>query len=218
MSMNVPKMQTKGQPFALGDTLCVPHTSTIRGSGTVGVEISPQQCQGTFVAIDFETANRFRNSACAIGVVRVEEGVVRRVFTQLIRPPKLDFEFTYIHGIGPQDVQEAPTYNTLHTEILELLEGAQFIAAHNAPFDASVMRSLCSYWGLCAPDLPWACTVKIARKAWGLFPTKLPDVCQHLNIPLQHHDATSDALACAKIVLAYGTLDPRSCNTKTVGL
>jgi len=30
----------------------------------------------------------------------------------------------------------------------------------------------------------------------------LPDVCRHLGLPLQHHNALSDAEACANIVLA----------------
>ncbi|MFA5187667.1 MAG: exonuclease, partial [Patescibacteria group bacterium] len=33
-------------------------------------------------------------------------------------------------------------------------------------------------------------------------PTKLPDVCRRLKIPLNHHDAASDAEACARIVMA----------------
>ena len=52
------------------------------------------------------------------------------------------------------------------------------------------------------PDLRFECRMKMARDAWGLRPTKLPDVCQHLGIPLRHHDALSAAEACARIVLA----------------
>jgi DNA polymerase-3 subunit epsilon len=36
---------------------------------------------------------------------------------------------------------------------------------------------------------------------WNIRPTKLSDVCKYFDIPLNHHDAASDALACAKIVL-----------------
>jgi DNA polymerase-3 subunit epsilon len=42
----------------------------------------------------------------------------------------------------------------------------------------------------------------LARKKWKLYPTKLPDVCRYLDIPLNHHEALSDAMACAKIVIA----------------
>ena len=155
-----------------------------------------------FVAIDFETANRFRNSACAISVVRVEDGKIIDTFSQLIKPPVLHFEFTYIHGISEGDVVDAPTYDEVHDEVMKRIDGAGFIAAHNASFDKSVMNALCRHWGLLGPSSPWACTVKLARKTWNLHPAKLPNVCDHLGIPLKHHDATSDATACAKIVLA----------------
>jgi len=48
---------------------------------------------------------------------------------------------------------------------------------------------------------PFVCTVEVARSVWSVFPTKLPDVCRLLSIPLRHHDASSDAKACARIVL-----------------
>lgn len=41
----------------------------------------------SFTAIDFETANRLCNSACAVGAVQVRDGrVVERAY-ELIRPP-----------------------------------------------------------------------------------------------------------------------------------
>ena len=47
--------------------------------------------------------------------------------------------------------------------------------------------------------------MRMARAAWDLYPTKLPDVCRRLGIALRHHDALSDAEACARIVLlAHG--------------
>lgn len=80
--------------------------------------------------------------------------------------------------------------------------GAHFIAAHNASFDAGVLRACCEQAGLRPPSQPFVCTVQVARRAWNLRPTKLPDVCRHLGLPLRHHDALSDAEACANIVLA----------------
>jgi DNA polymerase-3 subunit epsilon len=50
--------------------------------------------------------------------------------------------------------------------------------------------------------VPWVCTVELARSLWRLKPAKLPDVCRHLSIPLIHHQAGSDARACAEIVIA----------------
>jgi DNA polymerase III epsilon subunit-like protein len=54
----------------------------------------------TFVAIDFETADYKPDSACAVGLVRVENHqIVERAYT-LIRPPRKKFVFTYYHGIS----------------------------------------------------------------------------------------------------------------------
>ena len=52
------------------------------------------------------------------------------------------------------------------------------------------------------PQQRFACTVRAARQAWSFRPTRLPDVCRYLAIPLRHHDPGSDAHACAQIALA----------------
>ena len=83
-----------------------------------------------------------------------------------------------------------------------LLAGAEFLAAHNASFDRSVLNACCASARLTVPEIPFLCTVKLSRSTWDLYPTKLPDVCRHLGLSLKHHDAASDAEACAKIILA----------------
>lgn len=54
-----------------------------------------------FVAIDFKTANRALNSACAAGLTVVRAGRITETYSSLIRPPTLDFDqgFISIHGI-----------------------------------------------------------------------------------------------------------------------
>jgi DNA polymerase-3 subunit epsilon len=42
-----------------------------------------------FTAIDFETANNSRSSACALGAVKVENGVITERKEWLIRPEPL---------------------------------------------------------------------------------------------------------------------------------
>jgi DNA polymerase-3 subunit epsilon len=43
--------------------------------------------------------------------------------------------------------------------------------------------------------------MRLARQTWGIYPTRLPDVCRRLRLPLDHHDPLSDARACAQIVI-----------------
>lgn len=155
-----------------------------------------------FVAIDFETADTGPDSACAVGLVRVEGGKIARSEHFLIRPPRPQVMFTYIHGIEWSHVKDQPTFGQLWPKIAPLLTGVRFLAAHNAPFDRGVLTSCCAVAGVPAPKQPFVCTVRLARKTWNLRPANLPAVCRHLGIPLKHHEALSDAAACARIVLA----------------
>jgi DNA polymerase-3 subunit epsilon len=154
-----------------------------------------------FVAIDFETANPAPDSACAIGVVRAEGGVVVAREVRLIRPPSEWFVFTPIHGITWDDVRDAPDFAEVWRSLRPMLKGARFLAAHWAPFDRAVLAACCTRHGLRPPSLPFVCTVRLARAQWDIRPTKLPDVCRRLGLDLRHHEALSDALACAGIVL-----------------
>lgn len=155
----------------------------------------------SFLAIDFETANYSRDSACAVGLVRVENLRIVRREHHLIRPPSAWFVFTYLHGIAWEDVVYEPTFEGLWPSIAPLFEGVDFLVAHNAPFDRSVLRACCEAAEVECPDIPFECTVKTARRVWDIFPTKLPDVCSHLDIPLRHHEAASDSEACARIMI-----------------
>ncbi|OQX12399.1 MAG: exonuclease [Desulfobulbaceae bacterium A2] len=156
----------------------------------------------SFAAIDFETANYAQNSACALGLVVVEDGRIVRRLHALIRPPSRQFVFTYIHGLTWRDVEEAPDFAEVWAAMADELRGVRFLAAHNAPFDRGVLGACCATYGLAMPPQPFVCTVQLARARWNIRPTRLPDVCRRLGIILQHHQADSDAEACARIVIA----------------
>ena len=155
-----------------------------------------------FVAIDFETANNARNSACAVGLVKVVNSEIVQTEVRLIRPPTREFLFTFVHGLTWRDVAKSPVFGEIWPKLSPMLDGADFFAAHNAGFDKGVLNACCASYGLAAPTLPFQCTVQLARSAFKIFPTKLSNVCEKLDIELNHHEALSDALACAKIVLA----------------
>ena len=156
----------------------------------------------TFVAIDFETANRSRTSACAIGLAAGQAGTIVAVKSFLIRPPTPQFEFSRIHGIRWSDVCDAPTFDELWPMLLDWIDNTEFIAAHNARFDRNVLEGSCALYRIPPPKKPFVCTVEVARARWGIYPTTLPDVCRRLGISLRHHEPGSDAEACARIVLA----------------
>jgi DNA polymerase III subunit epsilon len=165
-----------------------------------------------FCAIDFETADKGADSACSVGLVRVEDGRVVETAVQLLRPFRFDggdlfspmpaqFEFTRIHKITPAMVADQPTFAEAWPKLSRLVEGVDFLAAHNAPFDSGVLAACCAAARLPVPKQRFVCTVRLARATWSIYPTKLSDVCAKLSIPLNHHEALSDASACARIVI-----------------
>lgn len=153
------------------------------------------------LALDFETANQSSASACQIGVVRIEDWRIVDSRAWLIRPPEDDFVFTYIHGLSWEDVHDQPNWAGLWPELAPWFAGVDFLAAHNAPFDRGVLRGTAAHHRLDAPETPFLDTVSVARKVWKIFPTKLNLVCERLGIPLNHHEALSDAKACAEILI-----------------
>jgi len=158
-----------------------------------------------YCAIDFETACNARASACAVGAARIRGGVVTETFYSLIKPPEgmeiLPF-FTSIHGISNEDVQGAPTFGALWPELKAFL-GTDTLLAHNAPFDRGVLEAVMQYYGIPDPLPPFVCTVTLSRRKWPRLPNhKLNTVCRFLNIELSHHEALSDAVACARVFQA----------------
>jgi DNA polymerase-3 subunit epsilon len=154
-----------------------------------------------FLAIDFETSNSHRDSACAVGLVVVENGEISREASYLIRPPTDWFAFTWLHGISWEDVKGEPTFKELWGEIEPLFRNIDFAVAHNASFDRSVLKACCEQAGISAPDVDFKCTMLLSRKIWKIYPTKLPDVCARFGIELRHHQALSDTRACARIMI-----------------
>jgi DNA polymerase-3 subunit epsilon len=156
----------------------------------------------TFVAIDFETADHGPDSACAIGLVRVSGATIVERKYYLIRPTRSSFFFTPVHGITWEHVERKPTFEALWPRIRNFLLAADFIASHSISFDRRVLESCCRAAKIPPPEIPYVCTVNLARRVWDIRPTSLSNVCRYLGLPLNQHEALSDAEACAGIVVA----------------
>jgi DNA polymerase-3 subunit epsilon len=156
------------------------------------------------IAIDFETANEQRASACSVGLAWVADGKVVRVEERLIRPQEMRFSgFNIgIHGIHPADVEDAPEFPDVMAEFAADFAGATVIA-HNAAFDISVWRASADLYGQSYPSFDYLCTVKMAKKVWpDLDSHKLNALGRHLCLDFHHHNAAEDARICAEVALA----------------
>jgi DNA polymerase III subunit epsilon len=156
----------------------------------------------TFVAVDFETADHGHDSACAVGLVRASGTKIVKQKYFLICPPRRSFFFTPVHGITWEHVRREPTFDVLWPEISDMMLGASFIASHNASFDRRILEACCRVASVQPPEIPNVCTMKLARRVWGIHPASLSNVARYLGLPINHHHALSDAEACAEIVLA----------------
>jgi DNA polymerase-3 subunit epsilon len=157
-----------------------------------------------FTAIDFETANRHRASACALGLAKVRDGVTVDDVSWLMRPPVgYDHFEPYqvgVHGISSSRVVGKPRFEECLNDILEFV-GDDVVVAHNASFDSSVLSAACVASGFRPPDLRYLCTMAAARRCLGLASYRLPFVAEALGVRIAfHHDPGADAAAAAELV------------------
>ncbi|MHA7277357.1 3'-5' exonuclease [Arthrobacter sp. HLT1-21] len=158
-----------------------------------------------FTAIDFETANGFRGSPCAVGLSKVRDGRIIDEAHWLMRPPAghdhFDWRNVRIHGISAEMVADQPRFGDLFPEIGAFI-GGDVLVAHNAAFDLGVIRSGQEVSNIAGPAYSYSCTVVLSRRSYSLPSYSLPFVAEAAGVPLvNHHDAVEDARACAGIMI-----------------
>lgn len=149
-----------------------------------------------FVSVDFETLTPELTSACAIGLVKVVKGIIVQKFFSLIKPiPDGRKERnSFVHGITDDMLVDAPTYKELFPQIENFFESHN-IACHNAGTDINIIDRLHNYYELRIDDVSIIDTMKITG-------TSLTKACEIAKIDIEcHHDALSDATACAELIL-----------------
>ena len=154
------------------------------------------------IALDFETACAAAGNACQIGLAFIDGERITRVEERLIRPRDMRFTFSWLHGIREEHVWDKPEFPEVLEEFRPELEGA-LILAHNAGFDAAVMRGCGRTYSMHLPRMRYLCTLWIARQVWPELKSKgLASMAKHLGIQFRHHNAAEDAMACAYVAIA----------------
>ena len=156
-----------------------------------------------FAAIDFETANEQRCSVCSIGVVVVRGGEVVDSFYSLIHPEPDYYQWfcRQVHGLGPEDTEDAPVFPFVWEKIAPMIEGLPLVA-HNARFDEACLREVFRVYQMDYPDYQFFDTLTASRRHFGysLPNHQLQTVAAACGYHLaQHHHALADAEACAAI-------------------
>lgn len=152
-----------------------------------------------FVSIDFETLTPELTSACAVGLVKVRNGIVVQKFYSLIKPiPDGRLERnTFVHNISDEMLVDAPTFEELFP-VLKRMIGGDVIVCHNRSTDINIIERCMSYYQLSGID----CSGNVCT--YELYGKGLMECCKMNGIVFDnHHDALADAEACAKIYLCY---------------
>lgn len=161
------------------------------------MELNELRSFANFTAIDFETAHGKMWSICQVGLVRVEHGVIVKEIECLVQPPGNEYHWgnSRVHGISRKDTAHAPFFNEVWPEIEPYITG-QHVVAHNASFDCACLEQTLQYYKLPQPRYRDHCTVKIYKRNLALL-------CETYGIELNHHNALSDARACARLFMMH---------------
>ncbi len=155
-----------------------------------------------YAIIDVETTGgvaRFERIT-EIAIVLHDGRQVLDTFSTLLNPERsIPWNITQLTGITDEMVAHAPKFYEVARQIVELTEGAIFVA-HNVSFDYSFIREEFARLGY-----PYTrkqlCTVRLARKTFpGLPSYSLRNLKQHFNIHAEKsHRALDDTLATVQI-------------------
>ncbi|WP_170924706.1 exonuclease domain-containing protein [Candidatus Enterococcus clewellii] len=155
----------------------------------------------SFVAIDFETANSKRASACSVGLVKVINGQIVDTFYSLIDPEDDFDDFNIIiHGILPDDVINSPTYPSIIKSIERFSEDLPLVA-HYAPFDMGVIRDSNDRYDIDDFTAKYIDSYYLSRFLISTISYKLRDIATLIGEQFQHHNALEDARMAAMLIL-----------------
>lgn len=152
-----------------------------------------------FVAIDFETMTPLRTSACSVGMVKVLDGEIAQQFYSLINPIRDEYTDKEpnlrIHGISLREAEKALTFEDMF-DLIRGFIGNYPLVCHGRGADIAIIEQLMDYYGLSGIDTSTSiCTYAMTGKS-------LAKCCDEYGIHLEnHHNALSDAEACARVYL-----------------
>ncbi|MCG2460703.1 GIY-YIG nuclease family protein [Flavobacteriaceae bacterium F89] len=151
-----------------------------------------------YTIVDIETTGNGiqGNKITEISIFKFDGAKIIDEFTSLVNPEcEIPYFITRLTGIDVNMVRHAPKLRDIAQNILEITEGAIFVA-HSVNFDYNVIKNEFKSLGLSFVRKK-LCTVRLARKLVpGLNSYSLGKLCSSLNIPLtDRHRARGDAHA-----------------------
>lgn len=171
----------------------------------------------SFVDIETTGAHARHDRIIEIGILRVEDNKLAKTYQKLINPETyLNPFISQMTGISQTDLENAPTFEELKEEILEILDGTIFVA-HNVRFDYGFLRNEFKRFGIDYSSKQ-VCTVKLSRT---LFPQytrhSLDSLIERFQFQMENrHRAFDDAKVLWDFYQKVHTLFPTETVEKVV--
>lgn len=158
-----------------------------------------------YAIVDIETTGGMshRDKITEIGIVIHDGEKIVDSWESLINPERnIPANITRITGITNDMVQDAPKFFEVAKKVVELTEGAIFVA-HNVRFDYGFIKNAFENLGY-TYTRKQLCTVRLTRKSFpGLRSYALGNLIKHFDIKVNaRHRALDDAMATA-IIFGY---------------
>jgi DNA polymerase-3 subunit epsilon len=164
--------------------------------------------QVDFTVVDLETTGLSADRGdrvCEIGIVRLRGGAVMETFGTLVDPTIPVSAGAYaVNGISPAMLAGAPLFPDVAPRLAALFSDC-VLAAYNAPFDVSFLKSEFRLAGQPVPGNPVVDVLALARQLLPGRP-RYPQsaVAELLQISLGvKHRALEDAMVTAKILMHF---------------
>jgi DNA polymerase III epsilon subunit-like protein len=165
------------------------------------------------VAVDLETTglSPLVDKIIEIAAVKVTASGEVSQWHQLINPlieiPELTIQF---HGLTNADLAESPTIRKPLRDFWGFV-GRHPVIAHNSTFDLGYLIKASHDFQIEFPPLDIFDSCRYTRAVYKKTENapanfKLATLCEYFKIPLQHHVALDDTLACLKVTAACAAL------------
>lgn len=156
-----------------------------------------------YAIVDLETTGTSaRNGRVTeVGIVLFDGEKILDTFESLVNPEQsIPWEITRITGISNEMVQSAPKFYEIAKKIVEITEGAIFVA-HNVGFDYGFLRKEFGALGFTF-SRKQLCTVRLMRKVFpGYRSYSLGNLIERYDIAVENrHRAMADALATTELL------------------
>ncbi len=153
-----------------------------------------------YVVLDIENPNTKADSICSIAFIQVKEGNIIDKKYVLINPEdKFDDINMRVNKITPDMVKDAITFDEFWENNKDVIENS-IIIGHAVKYDLSVISKSLMKYNITLPTLKVVCTQRLAQKYLDISHYKLDQVCDYLNIDLEHHhNALCDTKASLEI-------------------